>query len=163
MRGFRWGQRRLRGSYGDGRTQWQPPRGSLSHWPWMCPSSTYPLRRNPAFLPMVLKLTCLSGRVPCMPVTVISRDQAAQLITRPAYDRFKVFAGSIATLLVPWWSLTVTWHKPPIAMMCQCAGPGRPCRTALDLDLELLVAIKCRWQPATGVHATLRTGPYRIY
>ena len=91
-----------------GRTQWQPPRGSLSHWPWMCPSSTYPLRRNPAFLPMVLKLTCLSGRVPCMPVTVISRDQAAQLITRPAYDRFKVFAGSIATLLVPWWSLTVT-------------------------------------------------------
>ena len=25
-----------------------------------CPSSTYPLRRKPAFLPMVIKLTCLS-------------------------------------------------------------------------------------------------------
>ena len=24
-----------------------------------CPSSTYPLRREPAFLPMVIKLTCL--------------------------------------------------------------------------------------------------------
>ena len=27
--------------------------------PYACPSSTYPLRRKPAFLPMVIKLTCL--------------------------------------------------------------------------------------------------------
>ena len=28
-----------------------------------CPSSTYPLRRKPAFLPMVIKLTCLSSNL----------------------------------------------------------------------------------------------------
>ena len=28
--------------------------------PYACPSSTYALRRKPAFLPMAIKLTCLS-------------------------------------------------------------------------------------------------------
>ena len=93
--------------------------------PYACPSSTYPLRRKPAFLPMVIKLTCLCvcvrarARV-CEQTRGASSLPAAGRVPQCAVDSVRARARSTHENLL----LDLAWKEGGRMNWCE-GGRGR--------------------------------------